>query len=187
MSGDETGVSIHRLYQLLFFYCPESESSVKEAIAIVGAGMNELINPRFSSRPLLDIVVNAEHIPYEIIVFMIRHGATLSKDYNLTAQCKERIKLLVAAGILHNKNCFVHPYMHQGHIETRLDLHQAEISKIAFDAIKTRAVEVCIALQDMDLDANRLMKIVFYDCLPFTRNVPKHLLWKLVTTVKHFK
>jgi hypothetical protein len=61
-----------------------------------------------------------------------------------------------------------------------------ETGMIAFNAVKIRLMEICIALQDLELDANRLMHIIYFDELPFTNQVPLHLFWKLVTTVKHF-
>lgn len=49
------------------------------------------------------------------------------------------------------------------------------ISRIALRAIADRATEICVALQDLELDANRLMHIVYADenCLPFSNQVQK--------------
>jgi hypothetical protein len=86
-----------------------------------------------------------------------------------------RMNLLHAAGI---------DICHEGCKHGRPS--QKEIGKTAFNAVKIRLMEICIGLQDLELDANRLMHIVHFDGLPFTNQIPLHLLWNLVTTVKHF-
>ena len=63
---------------------------------------------------------------------------------------------------------------------------QKEITQVAFNAVKNRLIEVCMALQDLELDANRLMYILYFVGLPFTNKIPLHIFWNLVTTIKHF-
>lgn len=55
-----------------------------------------------------------------------------------------------------------------------------------FSIIKDRAVEVCIAMQDLGLDANRISYIVIEACAPFSYNLDFHYIWNLVVKVKHF-
>lgn len=86
-----------------------------------------------------------------------------------------RMNLLYAAGI---------DICHEGCKHGRPS--QKEIGMVAFNAVKIRLMEICIGLQDLELDANRLMHIIHFDGLPFTNQIPLHLLWNLVTTVKHF-
>lgn len=61
------------------------------------------------------------------------------------------------------------------------------LTKMRFLVIKERATQICIALQELKLDANRICEIVFAACEPTSRALPFHLIWNLVVTVKHFK
>lgn len=107
------------------------------------------------------------------------------------------VVLFVKLGVINPGWCFVFPtsrmnllhaaginICHEGCEHERPS--QKEIEKTAFNAVKIRLMEICIGLQDLELDANRLMHIVYFDGLPFTNQIPLHLLWNLVTTVKHF-
>lgn len=121
----------------------------------------------------LDLAIDYE-LPDNIISEMIRKGATLTPQRSLIGKNVSTLALLCNGGLIQNQNVII-----DGHVELW--------SKFAFDQVKHRASEICRSLQELDFDANRLMKIVFYACLPFSAYVPKHLMWKLVTTVKHWK
>jgi hypothetical protein len=69
---------------------------------------------------------------------------------------------------------------------------EAAISKrtvqlAGFKAIRDRATEICVALQDLEMDATRLSEIVIQSCTPFAERLEFHFIWDLVTAVKHFK
>lgn len=62
-----------------------------------------------------------------------------------------------------------------------------EIQKIKYQLIKERAIQVCIAMQDLQFDANRMCYIVIEACAPFTNGLDFHHVWNLVVKIKHFK
>lgn len=55
-----------------------------------------------------------------------------------------------------------------------------------FRFIKKRASEICMALQGLALDANRLCYIVTEACAPHSFALDFHRIWNLVCCVKHF-
>lgn len=59
------------------------------------------------------------------------------------------------------------------------------IQKAHFALVKKRATAICIALQELELDANRMCFIVTEACSPNARFI-WHLIWNLVVKVKHF-
>jgi hypothetical protein len=61
------------------------------------------------------------------------------------------------------------------------------IQSKGLNAIRKRATDICVALQDLDLDAVRLREIVVQSCEPFAALLDFHLVWRLVVMVKHFK
>lgn len=61
------------------------------------------------------------------------------------------------------------------------------VQKECYRIIKSRAIEVCIAMQDLGLDANRMSYIVIEACAPFAYNLDFYYVWNLVVRVKHFR
>lgn len=61
-----------------------------------------------------------------------------------------------------------------------------ELQKIKYQLMRERAVEVCIALQDLGLDANRMCFIVIEACAPFAYGLDFHYMWNLVVKIKHY-
>jgi ankyrin repeat protein len=61
----------------------------------------------------------------------------------------------------------------------------AEIQRAASRAVRSRAFVVCVALQDLELPAIQICEIL-EAASPFARTVPLHIMWAIVTTVKHF-
>jgi hypothetical protein len=61
----------------------------------------------------------------------------------------------------------------------------AEIQRVASRAVRSRAFVVCVALQDLELPALQVCEIL-EAASPFARMVPLHVLWAMVTAVKHF-
>lgn len=113
MSSDESTVAIYSLYHLLMLYQPENDSVIQNIIQTLGLEMNQPFHDLNGSTSLLDAVVAKKHIPLEIIVLMIRHGATRSKDNILVVQCKERKKLMLAADMVDNKEYCLYTHLQQ--------------------------------------------------------------------------
>lgn len=124
---------------------------------------------------LLDsVIINAlEYASQEIIIFLLQSDMLIP---NHCSFLPDRLELLSAAGInVCWEGCSKHTKW-----------SHCFIQKTAFNAVKIRLMQVLIALQDLEFDANRLMHIVYFDGMPFTPQIPLHILWKLVVTVKHF-
>lgn len=96
--------------------------------------------------------------------------------------CKLSQYLLLAAGVAPFQ-CFLKPKPH----ERAIAWSKTTISKERIDFIRERATTICIGLQTLELSALELMAIVDCACEPFSRCVPLHTKWKIVTTVKHFQ
>jgi ankyrin repeat protein len=61
------------------------------------------------------------------------------------------------------------------------------ISTMRLDFVRERALEICIALHERNLDALQLCEIMVQACGPVARVVPFHQWWKIAVTVKHFR
>jgi ankyrin repeat protein len=62
-----------------------------------------------------------------------------------------------------------------------------EIAKTRLDVVRERAMQVCIGLQSLRLDALQMCEILQQSCGPLARLIAFHQWWKIVTTVKHLK
>jgi ankyrin repeat protein len=62
-----------------------------------------------------------------------------------------------------------------------------DIAKTRLDFVRYRAMEICIALQSLQLDALQTCEILQLACGPLARLIAFHQWWKIATTVKHFK
>ena len=60
------------------------------------------------------------------------------------------------------------------------------IQRAGFVAMRERALEVCIALQDLDMDAWRMCRILAKISV-FGEHIQIGKVWQLAVTVKHFK
>ena len=135
------------------------------------------INTFHRKRPtVLDLAIDYE-LPNNIIGEMIRKGASLTPERALIGQNIPILLMLCDAGLIKDQLIVKGDGSGKGY---------ESWSKFAFAQVKFSMIQYCIALQDLELDANRLMKIVFYACLPFSAYVPKHTMWQLITSVKHF-
>jgi ankyrin repeat protein len=61
-----------------------------------------------------------------------------------------------------------------------------EIAMMRLDFVRHRAMEVCIGLQSLRLDALQVCEILQHACGPLARLIAFHQWWKIATTVKHF-
>jgi ankyrin repeat protein len=62
------------------------------------------------------------------------------------------------------------------------------IAKARLNLVRDRALQVCIGLQSLRLDALQMCEILQHTCLSgrVAQLVPFHIWWKIATTVKHF-
>jgi ankyrin repeat protein len=68
----------------------------------------------------------------------------------------------------------------------RVEAARRDIAKTRLDFVRHRALEVCIGLQPLRLDALQLCEILQHACGPLARLIAFHQWWSIATTVKHF-
>jgi ankyrin repeat protein len=68
-----------------------------------------------------------------------------------------------------------------------LEAARRDIAKARIDFVRYRALEVCIGLQPLELDALQMCEILQFACGKFAPLIPFHIWWKIGTTVKHFR
>lgn len=68
----------------------------------------------------------------------------------------------------------------------RINLEKKRLEFALFASIRLRATEICDALHELHLDALCMSDIVIQSLLPDSKRVPFHLIWNLVTAVKHY-
>lgn len=61
------------------------------------------------------------------------------------------------------------------------------IAKSRLDLVRHRALDVCIGMQPLNLDALQLCEIMMLSCGVFGGLIAFHHWWKIATTVKHFQ
>jgi hypothetical protein len=61
------------------------------------------------------------------------------------------------------------------------------IARRQFELLRARAFEICTAMRTLDKSALEMCEILAHVFAPRELVVPFHLVWKLVTTIKHFK
>ena len=72
-------------------------------------------------------------------------------------------------------------------IRRRVPAAKKRIEQAGFAAIRARVLEICIALQEIEMPAPQLIEIVTHTCAPFAARLPYHYLWDAVVLVKHFR
>lgn len=68
----------------------------------------------------------------------------------------------------------------------QIEAERRRIAKMRIDFVRTRALQVCIGLQSLHIDALQMCEIVRVACGPLASMVPFHHWWAIATTVKHF-
>jgi ankyrin repeat protein len=77
---------------------------------------------------------------------------------------------------------------HARHIDTNeVERARRRISFYRIAFVRKRALQVCIGLQPLALDALQTCEILVHACGPLAPLVAFHQWWKIVTTVKHFE
>lgn len=64
---------------------------------------------------------------------------------------------------------------------------KARIAQVQVELIAKRALQVCVGLHFLRLDALQMCEVLIYSCGPMGNLVPFHIWWKIATTVKHFR
>lgn len=68
-----------------------------------------------------------------------------------------------------------------------VDAARRRIASRRLDLVRERALQVCIGLQPLDLDALRLCEIMLHSCGALASCVPFHQFWAIAVKVKHFR
>jgi len=68
-----------------------------------------------------------------------------------------------------------------------IDASARAINRERVDLIRWRAYEICVALQDVELPAPQIIRILEFACEPFSNCVKYHNFWDIAVCVKHFK
>jgi ankyrin repeat protein len=61
------------------------------------------------------------------------------------------------------------------------------IARARIDFVRERALEVCIGLQSLELDALQMCEILLFACGRVAPLIPFHVWWAIATAVKHFQ
>jgi ankyrin repeat protein len=69
----------------------------------------------------------------------------------------------------------------------QIEAARRDIAKMRLDFVRDRALEVCISLQSLELDALQMCEIMLFACGPVAPLISFHVWWKIATTVKHFR
>jgi ankyrin repeat protein len=94
--------------------------------------------------------------------------------------CKHYVSEMLAGGVVWTDDELTQ-------IWRKVPAAEKEIELAGFAAIRARVLEICVALQDMEMPAPQLIEIVTHACAPFAAQLPYHYLWDAVVLVKHFR
>jgi ankyrin repeat protein len=69
----------------------------------------------------------------------------------------------------------------------KIDTARRDIASARLDFVRYRALQACIGLQSLRLDALQMCEILQFACGRMARStIPFHIWWSIATTVKHF-
>lgn len=68
----------------------------------------------------------------------------------------------------------------------QVDAARRRIAKIRIDFVRRRALQICVGLHCLDLDALQTCEILLHACGPVAPLIPFHRWWAIATTVKQF-
>lgn len=71
--------------------------------------------------------------------------------------------------------------------ERQIARAKRRIATMQLDFVRNRALQVCIGLQSLELDALQMCEILVHSCGPVAPLLPFHRWWAIATTVKHFR
>lgn len=69
----------------------------------------------------------------------------------------------------------------------KVEAARREIAIARVDFVRRRALEVCIGIQSLELDALQMCQILLFACGRVAQMIPFHVWWSIATTVKHFE
>jgi hypothetical protein len=74
-------------------------------------------------------------------------------------------------------------------VDIDVESARRRIAKIRLDLVRNRAMQFCIGLQPLGLDALQMCEILQHACCRgrLAQLIPFHIWWKIATTVKHFQ
>lgn len=77
----------------------------------------------------------------------------------------------------------------QLHVPTahETDVVRRRLAKMRLDFVRQRALQVCIGLQPLGLDALQLCEVLLHSCGPVAPVIRFHQWWNIATAVKHFR
>jgi ankyrin repeat protein len=76
---------------------------------------------------------------------------------------------------------------HQAAVDhEQVESARRDLARTRLDFVHYRAMDVCIGLQPLQLDALQVCEILQLSCGPLARLIAFHQWWKIATTVKHF-
>jgi len=131
---------------------------------------------------------------YKCVLALIAAGATLC-----ASDAEGRTALDLAAGM--SNPLVVHALVAAGAKQSRemlarrqqpivepdqIEAARRDIARARVDFVRHRALELCIGLQSLRLDALQMCEILQFACGVFAPVTPFHIWLKIATTVKHF-
>jgi ankyrin repeat protein len=69
----------------------------------------------------------------------------------------------------------------------KVEAARHDIAKARVSFVSHRALEVCVGLQSLRINALQMCEILPFVCGNFAPMIPFHIWWKIATTVKHFR
>jgi ankyrin repeat protein len=70
----------------------------------------------------------------------------------------------------------------------KVEVARRDIAKMRLDFVRYRAIQVCIGLQSLRVNALQMCEILLFACGALAAQlIPFHIWWKIATTVKHFR
>jgi hypothetical protein len=69
----------------------------------------------------------------------------------------------------------------------QVEVSERDIARVRLDFVRHRALQVCIGLQSLRLDALQMCEILVHSCGPLAHLIAYHQWWKIGSTVTHFK
>ena len=102
------------------------------------------------------------------------------------ATIHRQMSMLIAAGSTLRADELASSPEERAAIEARVPLAKRQIQRAGFAAIRGRVLEICVALQELQLPAPVHTEILEHACAPFAARLPFHLLWDAVVLIKHF-
>jgi ankyrin repeat protein len=164
------------------------------ATALICAGAD--VDCRWNHKLLLQAVANSGNT--DNLSLLLAAGAATAGVSAVDCRSYNVILMMLAGGVMWTDHEIEQALSQCGftgddsdralaEIWRQLPAAKKEIERTGFAAIRARVLEICIALQDMEMPAPQLIEIVTHTCAPFAAQLPYHYLWDAVVLVKHFR